>query len=340
MTMTHRRDVTIDRAMNALLLFLSQCKTMEQHANSHASRDFFGRVPARATAPGRRTVGTALAGLLLTAALTGAGCGGSQQPLGPVTFAPTAKVNFDRGDEALKRKSFDRARRYFKHVRRDFPYSRYASLAELRLADCDFDQGNYAEAAAAYRRFLRLHRTHEKADHASFRRGLSYYKMIPSDWFLVPPSYERDMSATRDALRELRTFLRLYPRSDYVPEATKLVRESLDRLARHEMYVARFYLRRGKYKAAINRTRAIERFYSDSNFVPHAMFVRGETFMHMEDNEAAKETFLQLAARFPNSAEAQQAQDYLRYLGVDPARALAARAEQGNEEDEPESAPR
>ena len=251
----------------------------------------------------------------------------------------TAKVNFDRGETALKRKSFDRARRYFKHVRREFPYSRYASLAELRLADCDFDQGNHAEAAAAYRRFLRLHRTHDEADHASFRRGLSYYKMIPSDWFLVPPSHERDMSATRDALRELRTFLRLYPRSDYVPEATKLVRESLNRLARHEMYVARFYLRRGKHKAAIGRTQAIERFYSDSGFVPHAMIVRGETFMQMEDNEAAKEAFLQLAARFPDTAEAKQARDYLKHLGVDPARALAAQVEESNEDDEPESAP-
>jgi outer membrane protein assembly factor BamD len=254
---------------------------------------------------------------LAAAAAVVAGCGaGTQRPTGPVTFGQTAQVNYDRGVAELEGKSLDRARRYFKHVRREFPYSRFATLAELRLADCDFSEESYAEAAASYRRFVRLHPTNEEADHAAFRRGLAFHKMIPTDWFLVPPSYERDMSATRDALRELRAFARQYPQSELVDEAATLVTDCLDRLARHEMYVARFYLRRNKNEAAIGRTRVVEERYAESSLVPEAMFVRAETYMNMEALDDARRTFHEIASRYPGSAEAGRAREYLRHLGA------------------------
>ena len=60
----------------------------------------------------------------------------------------------------------------FQDVRRNFPYSRYAVLAELRLADCQFVQGNHAEAAVAYEQFVKAHPTHEDAHYAAYKRGL------------------------------------------------------------------------------------------------------------------------------------------------------------------------
>lgn len=261
-------------------------------------------------------ISVVLASLAL-AACTSASSVESGASVGALTYGQTAKANYDRGMAELDRKSLDRARRYFKHVRSEFPYSRYATLADLRLADCDFAEEAYAEAAAAYRRFVRLHRAHDEADHAAFRRGLSFYKMIPSDWFLVPPSHERDMSATHDAIRELRSFASQYPDSEYVPEARELIRDTLTRLARHEMYVARFYLRRGKHLAAIGRTEVVEREFAESALVPEAMFVRAETYMDMEDTASARDTFLRIIERYPGSPEAARAGAYLRHLGVD-----------------------
>lgn len=283
----------------------------------------------------------ALVGLALLATLvaTSLGCGGAQGSLGPVRYGRTAKVSYDRGVAELERKSADRARQYFKQVRRAFPYSRYAALAELRLADCDFVDEAYSEAAASYRRFLRLHPTHPDVDHAAFRRGLSFHKMVPTDWFLVPASYERDMSATRDALRELRAFLRQFPESDYAEEAEELARDCLTRLAAHEMYVARFYLRRGKNLAAIGRTRVVERRYAGSGAVPEAMFLRGETYLHMEDEQGARDTFLDLILHHPRSPEAARAAEYLRHLGVEDVQAALAAREHAEPEEADEEEP-
>jgi len=245
------------------------------------------------------------------------GCTGTQTHSGPVTVGRTAKVNYERGVAELEGKNIDHARRYFKFVQREFPYSRYAATAELRLADCEFAEENWAEAASAYRRFMRLHRTHPEVDHAAFRRGLAYHKMIPSDWFLVPPSHERDMSATRDSLAEFQSFLQRYPDSQYADEGEAMVRDCLSRLAQHEMYVARFYLRREKHLAAIGRTKVVEERYAKSGLVPEAMFVRAETYLSMDELEKARETFQALEARYPDSPEAGRARDYLQRLGVD-----------------------
>ena len=43
----------------------------------------------------------------------------------------------------------------FRNVRRLYPYTRFAALAELRVADCLFKDGKYAEAIQAYEAFVR-----------------------------------------------------------------------------------------------------------------------------------------------------------------------------------------
>lgn len=302
--MIHKTDVIIDRSEKERLLSPIQEFKMVPVQN---------KKPSLTRYPSKRSL---FFGFLVIFALVFMACTGTQlRSTGPITYGRTAKINYDRGMAELERKSLERARKYFKKVRREFPYSRFAALSELRLADCDFSEEKYAEAAASYRRFVQLHRTHKNADHASFRRGKSFYEMIPSDWFLVPPSHERDMSATRDALRELRGFLRQYPESGYIEEANDMVTDCYDRLARHEMYVARFYLRRGKHKAAISRTRYVEKRYSKSKLVPEAMFVRGETFIDMEEVDEARLTFSSLIKQHPESSEAEQAREYLKHLG-------------------------
>jgi len=102
------------------------------------------------------------------------------------------------------------------------------------------------------------------------------------------------------------------------------------------MYVARFYLRRDQHKAAIGRTKIVEEQYTDSSLVPEAMFVRGETFISMENLDSARRTFRDLAERYPESPEALRAQDYLRYLGMDSQTAEDDNGDEGLGDETPE----
>ena len=119
-------------------------------------------------------------GLALTA-----GCGGPQEPTGPLSYSSTARRNYDAGMRELDSENCLEAVRYFEHTKRRFPYSRYAALAELRMADCDYVQQKYVEAIAGYRQFIRFHPTHEDVPYATFRIALSNYRQVPTEWFIV-----------------------------------------------------------------------------------------------------------------------------------------------------------
>src|SRR5207248_4452903 len=120
----------------------------------------------------------------------------------------SAKKNYDKGLSELSSDNFAEARKYFRHVKDKFGYTRFAALSELRLADTDFAEQLFTAAIDGYRTFIKFHPTHENVEdgYAAFRIGLAYVKQMPSDWFLVPPAYEKDQTSVRAAMRELSTF--------------------------------------------------------------------------------------------------------------------------------------
>ena len=104
-----------------------------------------------------------------------------------------ALLDFRRGD-CLS------AEPMFREIRREFPYSRFAALAELRVGDCQFKNEAYPEAIQTYRQFVRIRPSHKEIPYARFRIAEAYYNQIPGGWFMTPPAAERDQSAARDAL--------------------------------------------------------------------------------------------------------------------------------------------
>ena len=65
------------------------------------------------------------------------------------------------------------------------------------MADTQFERGNYNEAIDSYKSFARLHPTHEKVEdgYVAFRICECYFKDMPDDVWILPPSYEKDQSA-------------------------------------------------------------------------------------------------------------------------------------------------
>ena len=179
---------------------------------------------------------------LLAVAPLAAGCG-AKTGTGAVDYSVSAQKNYARGLEQLGDTQWVAAAKYFAFIKSRFPYSKYAVLAELRLADAEFGAEQYLEAIDSYRLFIKFHPTHEMVanGYASFRIGEAYYKQLPGDFWLFPPSFEKDQSATEDAATELKSFLDKYPASPYRDKAKEIVVRVGKRLADHEWYVARYY---------------------------------------------------------------------------------------------------
>ncbi len=237
--------------------------------------------------------------------------------LGPgVKFQDSAEANYLKGMAELKDESYPEAHKFFNHVKSKFPFSRYATLAELRIADTYLAEEKYVDAIDAYKQFAKFHPTHPevKSGYAAFRAAEGYVLQIPSDWFIFPAAYEKDQSPTRDALRELSLFIKTFTGSKYLPRAKERYRDCLRRLADHELYVARYYLEEDKPRASILRLETILSTYSEAGMDTQVMLLLGQTYLKLKERGKARQTFSRMVKDYPQDPYSAKARLYLEHL--------------------------
>lgn len=212
--------------------------------------------------------------------------------------------------------SWPEAAEAFRAVQRSHGTSRQATLAELRLADLEFKQERFTEALSGFRTWLRYHTSHAEAPYARFMIARCHVEQMPEDWFLTPPSWERDLSAAHDAETALARFLRDHGDSTHAAEARRIHARVRETLVRHEIYVANFYGSRDHHAAAASRLRGVLSHYRGSVLEPLALLRLGETWLRMNRLPEARGAFDQLRERFPRSAEGEAAARHLARLGA------------------------
>ena len=250
----------------------------------------------------------------------GPGCGSSESSEKSVTYSVTAKSNYEKGLKELKDENFPEAVKYFNFVKQKFPFSKFAVLAELRLADTQFERGHHLEAIDQYKMFGRSHPTHELVEdgYVGFRICEAHYKQMPDDFFLVPPSFEKDQSPTKDALREIDAFIQHWPASKYVEKAKKFRGEAVRLLAENELYVARFYYKRDKYRAAAWRVEGLLKDYSGTALDPPALLLLGKAYERLKEPDKARSAWDRLIKEHPGAKEAREASGRISHLPPPP----------------------
>jgi outer membrane protein assembly factor BamD len=215
---------------------------------------------------------------------------GGRGPRAGLGYTDDAQRAYETAMSAFRSRDWEEARALFDDVKRRFQYSAFARLAELRIADIAFEQERYIDAISGYREFTQEHRSDVDVEYARYRTTKAMYLDL-DDTILLPPLEERDQATTLEANKELRNFLREYPKSRYHEDVAAMQQDVLGRLARHELYVARFYLRTDVPEAAIARCDyALER-YPKSGLDAEALVLKGETLLRMKKRDEARTVF-------------------------------------------------
>jgi outer membrane protein assembly factor BamD len=232
-----------------------------------------------------------------------------------VSYRETARQNYEAGDEAFKGERYNESIKFFEHVKNKYPYSKYAVLADLRVADAHFARERWIEAADAYRLFARFHPRHEKLGYALFRTALSHFNDIATDVVLFPPAHEMDQTAAKDAIRAFDSYLKRFPEGEFVDEANEKRIEARSGLAQHDLYAAEFYEKREKWRGAAWRYERVAAEFADTPLAPEALLKAGELYrVRLGENDAAKPLFQSLVDKFPDHPAANTARERLRDL--------------------------
>jgi outer membrane protein assembly factor BamD len=151
----------------------------------------------------------------------------------------------------------------FQNIKDRYPYSKYAIIAELKMADALYFQKEYDLAYEAYDEFEKLHPKNEDIPYVIYQKGMCYFEQVKS--------IDREQENTRNAQQEFERLIRRFPRDDYANRARRNIRKCLIFLAEYELYVGHYYFKRGYYHAALGRYLYIMENYPDMGQYHEAM---------------------------------------------------------------------
>jgi outer membrane protein assembly factor BamD len=200
---------------------------------------------------------------------------------------------YNQAADLMDQKLFKTAQKQFEDVERLYPYSSWATQAQMMAAYAAYQDLRYDEALLALDRFIDLHPSHERIDYVYYLRALCYYEQLTD--------VKRDQAMTARALDALTALMNRYPDSPYAREA-KLKRDlTLDHLAGKEMEIGRYYLTRGEINAAINRFSTVVKNYQTTTHTPEALHRLVECYVSLGLIDQAIRVAAVLGHNFPGS---------------------------------------
>jgi outer membrane protein assembly factor BamD len=191
----------------------------------------------------------------------------------------------------------------FQDIIDNYPYSDYAVLAELEIADTFYRQEQWEEALSYYRDFADLHPDHPKVAYTLYRSALCYYRQSKDPG--------RDQTFTRQAVTQLEEVLRRYPYSEEAREAEELWRSLRTRLGSHVMHIGDFYLQREEFQSAAERYRKVLNEYPGLGLDPEALYKLGLCYDQMHREDEASRIFQVILDNYGDTELAEAAAELL-----------------------------
>lgn len=184
-----------------------------------------------------------------------------------------------------------------------FPFGSYAEQAQLELIYAYYKIDNWEAARAAASRFIRLHPDHPQIDYAYYMRGLAAYQAgrFSLEGLELIDISKRDLGASRDAYVDFGELVRRYPDSPYAADARQRIVYLRNVIARHELNVADFYLRKGAYVAAVERGRWVIEHYPRSTASRDALAAMVEGYLGLGMRDRAMEVLRVLIENDPDN---------------------------------------
>ncbi len=160
------------------------------------------------------------------------------------------------GMEEFERGKFGNSIKRFEKLKDWYPFSKYAILAELKIADAHYALQEYAEAVMAYEEFENLHPRNEAIPYAIYQIGICYFEQVDT--------IDRDQTATKEALSTFRRLIKQFPHDPYANLARAKIRTCLKSLAANEFHIGLYYFKTKHYEGALNRFKSVIANYPDA----------------------------------------------------------------------------
>lgn len=222
-----------------------------------------------------------------------------------------AKQLYNEAQYALKAGDYETAIQHLESLEARFPFSNYARQAQLDIAYAYYKYDEPESAIAAADRFIKLYPRHESVDYAYYLKGLVMFDKGRSafDRLSGQSQAQRDVTPMNRAFNYFSELVQRFPDSKYAEDAVKRMVFLRNTLAEHEIIVARFYMKRGAWLAAANRSKHVVESFQRTPSVPEALAIMAEAYEKLGLEDLAADARRVLAANYPDHPSLQKEGD-------------------------------
>lgn len=243
-----------------------------------------------------------IAALMLACWLSGCSIFGS-----PTEIDETKGWQADRiyaeAEELVKKRDYEKAIKYFDIIGSRYPHGKYATQSQLETAYVYYKKGDAALCISAADRFIKLHPNHPNVDYAYYIKGLATFNERGVMEKLTRQNIDdRDPKTLRESFYSLKELVTRYPNSRYVSDANLRMVYLANTLASSELHVARYYMKRKAYVAALNRSKYVLENYAETPSVEEALVITISAYDSLGMEDLKQDTLRVLQTNYPNSA--------------------------------------
>lgn len=210
---------------------------------------------------------------------------------------------YEEAQAHIRTRNWAAAAASFERIESRFPFSAEAQQAQLEIVYAHYKAGNAEQALAASERFLREQPRHHDIDYVHYMRGLINFDRslnVIDSMFRVDPA-RRNPALAQQSFQSFSVLVNGFPDSRYVPDARQRMVYLRNQLARHEVFVAEYYMRRGAWVAAASRARGIVEQFDETPSAVDGLVILHNAYRRLEMDELAADVARVVALNHPDA---------------------------------------
>ena len=172
-------------------------------------------------------------------------------------------ATYKEGVQALKEGDVLYAAKKFNESELLYPQSSWAPKSSLMASYAYYRYGYYSDSIYELKRFIKLYSKNENLDYAYYLLAMNYYDSIVNE--------KKDLRPLLEAKKNFEFIIDKHPNTDFSLDAKYKLELIHDTLAAKEMYIARHYIKKEKWIAAINRFKKVINDYNSTIYVAEAL---------------------------------------------------------------------
>ena len=200
---------------------------------------------------------------------------------------------YKKGLASLKKGNLTKATLEFDDVFLNYPFSSLSSKSEIMSAYSLYQNNEIKKAITKLNSYIEMNPQGELTEYAHYLLAMCYYAQVSSE--------DRDPSTSIESLNYFRLIITKYPNTDYAKDAKLKIHLLKNTLAKNELNIGKFYLRKGAPASSIKRFKSVLQNYQNTSVIPETLYRLSEAFLLIGLKDEAIKSNALLDYNFPDN---------------------------------------